>query len=492
MSEPPSGSVPSVGWRDPHYRFLLLLLGVGVAAFWLPRLPGSFWLDETVTAWVADGDLAQVLDRAAAFQATPPAYYVLASAVRLVGGTSELALRIPSLIAMGGALYALYRLGRRLFDPETGVIAAVVLAVWNEGAHLATDARPYALGVVAFIAATLLLVRWLDEGHPRDLIAYVISIALVVHLHYVLALPLLAHAVYLWRRRTDLPSGRALIIGGGAFILLTAPLATTVLRTLDERGALSLGTQTIGSTLLVIAPPVLLVGMTAGIALGVRRIGFAADAPQPRAAALTLAGIWAAAPPLILFLMSWIVGAGVLGPQHVTQSAPAIALLVACAIRRLGPEQARRVVVVSIAIVSLLFGTTYRQYQDDWRGAVARSNALLDASAPVLVRSGLAESRDLDWLTDSGRSTYLLAPVNVYPVEGRPVLLPLGLSAAERRYLESEILPIAGSASRFSVISLSIDDSVLPWLQGRLAASGYVLRRSEMFGSVVFALFERT
>ena len=63
------------------------------------------------------------------------------------------------MIAMALATYLLYRLGRRLFEAETGMIAAIVLATTNSGAHLATDARPYAIGVLAFIAATLSLVR---------------------------------------------------------------------------------------------------------------------------------------------------------------------------------------------------------------------------------------------------------------------------------------------------------------------------------------------
>ena len=479
-----------MGWKDPHARFFLLLLGIGIAAFWLPRLPGSFWTDETVTAWVTDGSFREMLDRAVSFQATPPTYYVLAWAVRLVDGESEIALRMPSLLAMGLALCLLYRLGRRLFDAEVGIVAAVVLAIWNEGAHLATDARPYAIGVLLFVASTLSLVRWLDEGHTRHVVAYVALAALVVYVHYVLAAALPAHAVYIWRRRSDLPSRSAAVIGSAAFVFVLAPLVPHLLTVLEQRAALSLGMQSIGATLLVIAPPTLLAGMAAGIALTRGRLKLE-DASAPRPGALALMGTWAAGPPLLLFAASWIGGAGVLGPQHVTQSAPALALLAASAIRRLGPARARRILLVTIAIVSLLFGASRRQYGDDWRGAIARSNGYVDASTPVLVRSGLAESGDVDWLRDDGRGRYLLAPVNVYPTKGTPVLLPYDLGPAERGYLESEVVPIAESSERFAVIALAVDDAVLPWLQGRLGGSGYSLRRLERFGSVTFALFER-
>jgi len=187
-----------------------------------------------------------------------------------------------------------------------------------------------------------------------------------------------------------------------------------------------------------------------------------------------------------------VIGAGVLGPQHVTMSAPAIALLAAWAIRHLAPSQVRRIVIVSMVIVSLILGASHRQYTDDWRGAVEYANGLVkDTSTPVLVRSGLVQASRIDWLTDAHRTPVLLAPVEAYPVSGTPVALPYGLSAAERRYLEEEVVPAVGSESRFAVVSWSIGDRVLPWLQGRLRPIGFELQQRRNFGSVVVAVFER-
>ena len=74
-----------------------------------------------------------MLDRSVEFQSMPPTYFMIAWVARRVGGISEIALRVPSVIAMALATYLLYRLGRRLFDAETGLIAAVVLATTNSG-----------------------------------------------------------------------------------------------------------------------------------------------------------------------------------------------------------------------------------------------------------------------------------------------------------------------------------------------------------------------
>src|SRR3972149_4827094 len=54
-----------------------------------------------------------MLDRAVEFQSMAPTYYVVAWAARLVGGTSEIALRMPSVLAMGLGLDLPYRPGGR-------------------------------------------------------------------------------------------------------------------------------------------------------------------------------------------------------------------------------------------------------------------------------------------------------------------------------------------------------------------------------------------
>jgi 4-amino-4-deoxy-L-arabinose transferase-like glycosyltransferase len=467
-------------------------LGIGVVIMWLPRLPGSFWVDETTTAWTVDASFGRMIDRAIEFQSMAPTYFIVAWLAHLVGGTNEIVLRIPSLVSMLATAYLLYRLGRRLFDAETGLIAAIVLATWNSGAHLATDARPYAMGVLAFVGATLCLVRWLDEGRARDLVGYVVLAALVVYVHEILAPSLLAHVVYVWMRREDVAVRQA-VLGAAAFALLLVPLVPIVLDTFDNRGALDLGIQGPGAVLLVILPPAILVAVAVGLAVVAGRVRAAPDAPRAGRADLWMLVVWAVAAPIGLYVVSLAIGAGVLGDQHVTQSAPAIALLAAYAIRRIDPAQARRIVVVVMVIVSVILGATSRQYTDDWRGAMRYASDLVDGpSTPVLVRSGLVQASQVDWLTDPDRAPITIAPAEVYPTGGTPVPFFFGVTASERAYLERAVVPVAESVSRFPVVTWSVDDQVLPWLEGRLLADGFQVRDQRHFGSVVVTLFERT
>jgi hypothetical protein len=245
--------------------------------------------------------------------------------------------------------------------------------------------------------------------------------------------------------------------------------------------------------LLTVLPPAILVALAAGLAAVAGRARAAPDAPRAGRAELGLLVVWAAATPIGLYLVSLVIGAGVLGPQRVNQSAPAIALLAAYGIRRLGPAQARRIVVVVMVIVSVILGATARQYTDDWRGAMRyASDVAADPTSPVLVRSGLVQASRVEWLTDPDLAPITIAPANVYLTSGEPVPLPYGVTESERDYLERDVVPIAGSVTRLPVVSWSVDDPVLPWLEGRLRAEGFEVRELRHFGSVVVAVFERT
>ena len=80
------------------------------AVSWVPHLPDSLWLDETLTFWVVRDGLAETLERTIHFQ-PQPAYYVFMWFWTRIAGFSEVALRIPSLIAALAACIALAKLG---------------------------------------------------------------------------------------------------------------------------------------------------------------------------------------------------------------------------------------------------------------------------------------------------------------------------------------------------------------------------------------------
>ena len=115
--------------RASEVRYLALLLGL-TALIFLVRAPftASFWLDETITAWIVSGSLSSVWSRSIDFQGQSPFYYILVWAVQQMFGAQEVVLRSLSIVCGGLVVVAVARIARRLStDPATPYVAIALL-----------------------------------------------------------------------------------------------------------------------------------------------------------------------------------------------------------------------------------------------------------------------------------------------------------------------------------------------------------------------------
>ncbi len=193
-----TGPQPVEEPADPgHVRWLVILTAVVILSLWLMPLSSSLWLDELGTWWVVKDGAGDAIDRALTFHGQSPLYYLIVWSARVVGGRSEVVLRLPSLVAAGVSAFLLYRLARTLISREAARLTVLVFAATQTVAFGASEARPYAIATMVTIASTLALVRWLDDGRrwSRALVYALLAIA-VVWMHYLFALVLVAHGVY--------------------------------------------------------------------------------------------------------------------------------------------------------------------------------------------------------------------------------------------------------------------------------------------------------
>jgi len=473
------------------------------ATRWVPQLPESLWLDETLTFWVVKDGLADALQRAANYQ-PQPAYALVMWLWEQVFGSSEIALRIPSLLAMLGACLALAKLGKSLSgDRETGLISAIVFAsTWNAFRE-SVDARPYALGLLVLLCLALSLVRWLDRGRWRDAWLCGALAALCPHLHLFFALAYPAFALYAALRWSRARASAAqvgivgLLLGLGA--LLYAPVAFALA---EHAGSYSFMPAPRASDLFAVfvwAPPVagLLAGLCAAGVVGSRAVGDAGDSsdasrePSPpervlaREVGLLLAA-WVLVPLLLLFAVSTVTETSVFLGRYLIAAVPAVSLLYALPLRRLAPSTARVVAVIVIAMAAFAL---HDRPEDDFRGAAraVRDFAVGDVSLPVLFASGMIEGQDDAWLRDPVRADYLTAPTAYYPLAGRVVAVPRKLTGQP---IAEEILsPILRGANRFAAVEWAGNGAdILAWLTPRARLAGYRVERRS-FGSVQVAFF---
>lgn len=453
-------------------------MGAVVALVWLPRLAMSMWLDETGTVWFIRSGLFDAVSRSFRFQAGSTSYYVVEWVTGRISGVSEISLRAPSLMGMAVVVWLLYRLGIRLFDRGTAALAAVIFVSLPLVVTVATEARPYPLALAALIGSALALDRWLDTGKPRDAAVYVLALCATVYFHYFVALPLLAHAWYLtYRLGVDSPVTRKQVMSVYAFAaVLLIPLVPNVLRLVAEQGILSNPfRQTFVQILLEIVP---------GAILAVIAVGFIISSAlwrhhsiggiSARNGAVMFLGAWFLVPLLLLTGVSTFTSTYVSVPRYFTSTLPVVALLGAVLLRGLGAVWPQVVVVGAVAGASIFEVVSPSRPEEDWRSAASLERKMVtDPQTPVLFHSGFIEGRQIEWLHDPEKSSYLEAPAAMYPFDGELVPMPFDLEGEASAYLEGVVSRQLSTTSDFLLVTRG-NNPFHAWLDQRLIPEGFI------------------
>jgi mannosyltransferase len=469
-----------------HRRFILAIGAIGSSALWIPPITSSFRTDETATLWVISDGLAEAIKRSLRFQGESPFYYMLQSVSRTVFGSSEPALRILSIVAALGAGLLLYRLGRRLVDHETGLIAGVLLVVSEGIAFAAVDARPYALSIFATVAASLALVRWIDEDRLRDGVTYVLLASAALYLHYLAVLALISHGILVVLRHRR--SKTRYVIATAGVVLLLLPALPQLASLFFRRSELEVAFEvSFGDLFTALVPPILIGSALIGVIVARRMDRLSLRSVSASNGAVLFALSWWVVTPAALFLTTKVGGTSLFEPRFFIFSVPAVALIGAMVIRRLEPARARRLVVLAIAVLALAAFASPTHSPQQWRTASANVRSLASPTTPVLVRPGFIESAQLEWLSHPDRLSYLLSPISAYRMAGDIIPLPYYLSSAAERYLGSIVVGKLLSVDRFIVVNDYGDFQA--WLRGRLPS----FRSRKILGGdrVSIVLFER-
>ncbi|WP_209743542.1 glycosyltransferase family 39 protein [Arthrobacter sp. PvP023] len=123
------------------------------------------------------------------------AYYYLMFGWTRLFGFSEVALRLPSLVAISCAAVLLVELGRKMASTSFGILAATFLVVMPRTQYAGTDARSYALTLLGAVAATYLLVSLREHPRKAKWVGYAAIGFCTVSLSFYCILLYCAHAV---------------------------------------------------------------------------------------------------------------------------------------------------------------------------------------------------------------------------------------------------------------------------------------------------------
>ncbi|WP_380285737.1 glycosyltransferase family 39 protein [Kitasatospora purpeofusca] len=203
----------------------LVMLTVGAYRLTSPAL----WRDE-VASWASAtrplDDLLRMLQHVDASNGT---YYVLLHGWTALFGDSEIALRLPSVLAMAGAAAFTALTTARLFGGRVaGLCAGLLFATVPLVSRYAQEARSYALVTCAVAAATWFLLRALERPTLRWWAPYGLAMAMAGAAHLVSLSALAGQAAlvapHLWR--VGAPARRRLL---GRLALVLAAVVALVL-----------------------------------------------------------------------------------------------------------------------------------------------------------------------------------------------------------------------------------------------------------------------
>ncbi len=372
----------------------------------LISLNQSFWLDETAQAVLSRAPIFSV-DYAKDFQ--PPLYYVLSHMWMMLGIREEWFLRLPSVIFAVLTIYLTYILGQKLFNKNTGLIAAAMLAGSPFHLYFSQEFRMYSLLTLLCLCLwiTFLGKKWKT---------FSLLIALSVFTHYFAFINIIALGTYtlITDKNTAKKTFMYIAIGLAPFLLWIPTLHKQVI-TAHQLVSLWPQWSEVANTGFYKFLPLTIAKWTVGMISPTNKMLYAVSVGM----FLVATGI-----PLIfsrknLFLISyfviplmiaWLGGLWLPAatPARIQFVLPAMYLLVAQGIHILSQKkQLKSVAILAFSIIMMLhvgYSGIYlfdaKNHREDWRGAIAYTDDLIKKDEGTAMTIFEAKWAPMDWYSN--------------------------------------------------------------------------------------------
>lgn len=315
-----------------------------------------------------------------------PVYYLILHAwIRLGLGGNEFLLRLPATLFGVAGVWALYILGRRLFDRPVALLASVFMAVSVLHINHSQEVRMYSLATLLVIYTTYLFVLWRDYGHFRYGFGYVISALLTLLTFPLTVFVFVGHAVFmlLYHRRYS-PRSWMLLCGMLITTIGWLPWANECLHTISSFEKSLIGSQPVPCPRDVISmlgsfflwkcsnpSPVYIIGVVFFSLIVLSAALFGLRKFSKTHANVSLTWIWLVLPLLYTYVLSLFV-TNVWTVRYVIAASPPLYLLVSHSIQTLTHRGTKIAVLIFILLPTLIrLGTYYVQPErPEWRPAV--------------------------------------------------------------------------------------------------------------------------
>ena len=206
---------------------IAILLGFGLRIYRLGTY--GLWFDEVITIFQSE-DIGAMHN---SLIATPPLMIILVHLWRYLG-QSDFVLRLLPMIFGLLSIFAIYKVGKTLFNQRVALLGAFLLSVSPFHIYYSQELRPYSLFTFLSLMSLHLLIRALKEDRFALWVGYVVFTALGLYAHYFSFLTLLSQQViflFFWIKKRGLI--RKWLLSQFFIILLFLPWLPVFLKQLD-------------------------------------------------------------------------------------------------------------------------------------------------------------------------------------------------------------------------------------------------------------------
>ena len=482
------------------YLIYPLALAVSISV-WFIGIHDPLWLDETGSYWQISKGFSGILSRQG--DLSFPAYsYILWFSTKIIG-TSEIALRIPSILAMLGAVYLLYLAARELFERGAAFVAAIVFCSNFIVIFESIDIRPYAFAVLVTNATIFILLRLRRSDSNWLAALFGFSAACIVWFHFlfIVILPALAlcyFAVKVCDRKT---LWRQFGVALAVFILAFLPVIpglVSMFRT--SKSHVYEPAPKLLDLAHILAPGWLL----PLICFAVLFVLVSVFLSRQRGSQIHFKG-WhllvcaslALIPVLILYGVSVGTSIHLFKASHELVTVPGIALCWALVVSHFNFRGFRLLfcIVLLIAADSQYLGSSYispRQADSSkYAFEFIQKNASVD-NARVLLCSGFTESDDVAMPLDSAKESRYFSQLSYYKLSVPVTPMPKTLNAEAIRVGSWFLQEVSRKHERFLAVGSKPSDGILDWIEQNSAETYYVRKLGVFGGMEVLEFVPRT
>ena len=455
-------------WDRAQYGIYALALA-GSISIWFFAIRAPLWLDETHSFWQISAGFWQIMPRRGGL---PPAYYFILWLNTKIIGTSEIALRIPSVLAMLAAVYLLYRSARELFDRDVALVTAAGFCVHPLVVFESIDARPYAFAALAINSAIFMLVRLRHSNSNWLSAAFGVAAAVITYFHLLFGaiLPVLALCFLVAKADNVKTLVRQFGIAFGTFVLVFLPVIPDVLNIFRakqtfvfEEAATKLAD--LGWTLAPSWWAYILAG-TVLVAAATRRLDLQSRVNGWRVLLCASSGLVLV---LILYGVSALTPTNIFVERYRLVAIPGLALCWGLIVSRIDSRLIR--VLFCVAVVSTTayqyFSSSY-SHRHKWTFKYALELAEKNASsdnAPVLICSDFPSADYYSMpVGEAAKDSGFFTPLSYYKLSVPVVGLPRALNDEAMRIGSDFVRQAAQQRKRFLAIGWVSSYDTMHWL----------------------------